>query len=187
MHRKPKNLKLERINRDSIKEAEEIGHKYCRWIEDNKRSVNWEGEPSAPSVLNDRQVDCWRTLFILADAAGEKWSEMARKASLKLSNISDVEDSVNVRLLLDIANEFSGYEKVTADEIRIRLNSCSHLDWQNYGYKGLSSVVVGRKLNQLGIKAYRTNKERFYRMKDILDLAANYGKEDLEEEEKNDV
>jgi hypothetical protein len=186
MHRKPKNLKLERINRDSIKEAEEIGRKYCKWIEDNKGSVNWEGEPSAPSVLDDRQVDCWRTLFLLADAAGEKWSEMARKASLKLSDVSDVEDNVNVRLLLDIANEFEGFEKVTADDIRIRLNNCPHLDWGSYGRNGLSSVVIGRKLKQLGIKAYRTKRERIYWMDDIRKLAANYVKEDCGEGEKND-
>ena len=186
MHRRPKNVELMRINRAALKEAGEIGQKYCRWIEDNKGNINFEADPEAPAVLNDRQVDCWRTLFILADAAGKEWSEKARKASVRLSVMSDAEDTVNVRLLLDIAREFWGYDKVTADDIRIALNNCARLEWENYGRNGLTSVVIGRKLKQLGIKAYRTNKERYYKMEEIKALAANYMKEEDEEEDSGE-
>jgi hypothetical protein len=178
MHRKPKQIKLPRINQ-GLAEAEEIAKKYSRWMQDNAKDINFDAEPFVPDTLDDRQADCWRALFVIADVAGEKWPQLARQAATALSCISDVEDNVNVRLLLDIARIFEHRTEVSASEIASVLNDTPDLEWSHFGGRGLSAVAVGRRLKNLGVTAKRTKAVNVYSMDAIKALAANYARDEL--------
>jgi hypothetical protein len=179
LHRKPKDIDLKPLA-EGIDEAEEIGRKYCRWITDNIENLDFKTRPSMPRVLDDRQRDCWCALFILADAAGGHWPQTARQAAIVLAGCSDEEDNINVRLLLDIANTFKDRADVSATEIVAYLNNDPNMDWGRYGRHGLSPVIVGRKLKQLGLNPCHTKIGNVYQMSDILALAAHYTRDSAE-------
>jgi len=186
MHRKPKHVKLPRISQ-ALPEAANIGRKYCRWMLDHAGEINFDADPPAPNELSDRQCDCWRPLFVLADAAGGDWPQAARRVAVSLSGGCDAEDNINVRLLLDIARLLGHKAEVSATEIAKTLNDDPNLEWGRFGGRGISAVTVGRRLKQLGLLARGAKNVNLYAMDAIRELAARYTPDASSASSANDV
>lgn len=86
----------------------EIRQQCQRWADDNIEALR-AADPSIPPGLHDRAADNWRSLFAIADAAGQNWSVDARKASLALSGQSE-DEAAGTQLLTDIRACFDRQE-----------------------------------------------------------------------------
>jgi hypothetical protein len=186
MHRKPKDVRLPRLNQGLV-EAANIGRKYARWMLDHAGKINFDADPPAPDELSDRQCDCWRPLFLLADAAGGDWPQAARRAAVVLSGGCDAEDNLNIRLLLDIARLLGHKAEVSASEIAKTLNDDPNLEWGRFGGRGISPVTVGRRLKQLGIRPRGSKNVNLYAMDAIRELATRYTPDTSSASSANDV
>ena len=64
--------------------------------------------PEMPAGIEDRTADAWEPLLTVADLAGGKWPDLARKSAVALvaAAVSDVPQSLNIRLLLDLRTIF---------------------------------------------------------------------------------
>jgi putative DNA primase/helicase len=77
-----------------------------RWTRDNFRALA-ASDPEIPGVLNDRAADNWRPLIAIADLAGGRWPEAARKSAVALSGTTE-NDSADIGLLHDVRWIFDG-------------------------------------------------------------------------------
>lgn len=98
-----------------------------------------KGRPLMPEGVRDRAADIWTPLFAVADAAGEDWSERARRAAVALmGNANDADASVGIRLLADLReamHELGDPPRVLTAELLERLLAWDDSQWRHYPYK----------------------------------------------------
>jgi len=61
-----------------------------------------DARPTIPEQLNDRQADICEPLLAIADAAGDKWPERARRALIELCATQQEDEDLGMKLLHDI-------------------------------------------------------------------------------------
>ena len=76
---------------------DELARQAARWAEDNAEVLG-EADPEMPARVYNRMADNFRPLFAVADLAGGKWPDRARKAAVEL--LGDGEDAASVKVLL---------------------------------------------------------------------------------------
>ena len=85
---------------------DELRRRALRWATDNGEKLDGV-EPDMPPGFDNRLGDNWELLLAIADFAGDEWPSKARKAAVKLSNVSEA-SSMGVQLLADIKAIFDG-------------------------------------------------------------------------------
>lgn len=90
-----------------------------------------------PGTLNDRAADIWPPLITIADLAGGKRPDIARRAALELSADTE-DDSINVKLLAACRAYFTEHpaDRVLSKELLAFLNDQEEEPWRT------SSTVV---------------------------------------------
>jgi hypothetical protein len=112
-------------------------------------------KPDKLPELDARRNEIWRILFKIADLAGGRWPEAARRAAVELSGGERRNDeaSLGVKLLADIRDLF--LEEKMACKARVEaLNGLEESPWG--GWKdgaGLTTRLLGWKLTPYGIHA----------------------------------
>jgi hypothetical protein len=82
--------------------AQALGKRVAAWA-DSVRKAALDYWPEMPDGVEDRDADRWEALIAVADLAGGRWPELARKAVLvDVADKSDEKESLGVLLLTDI-------------------------------------------------------------------------------------
>lgn len=134
---------------------------------------------SVPDMpVEDRAADTWEPLMAVADAAGGRWPQLARRACVALvegAEESDEERSLDVRLLTDIRRIFT--EKDTlflpSHELVDALKLTTDSPWCDFGY---TPSKLARRLGLFGVKPGHNAEKtvRGYRLESFHDAFERY-------------
>ncbi len=125
-----------------------------------------------PDGITDRAADVWEPLILVGDAAGPRWSERVRSASLALSGQSRaIAESLGIRLLADLRAVFAGRPHVSTSDLLDALNVLDESPWGDLRGKPLDARGLSRRLSRYGVKP------RTVRIGDTV--AKGYAAEDL--------
>jgi putative DNA primase/helicase len=153
MRRKKAEEKVERLRESRLMRTnEELRRKCVRWAEDNLGALE-QADPSMPETMNDREADCWRPLFAIADRVGGVWPERVRVAACAMAE--DGKDmSVTVQLLADIHSIFGTPQKLTSEALVKELAEMEDRPWAEWGKSGkpISKIQLAGLLKPFGIK-----------------------------------
>lgn len=105
MRRRKPEEEVERLRADRDMGFSDIKSMIARWILDNKVNI-LKCDPSIPSNLNDRQADCWRELFKIADTIGGEWPSQIRNDAIRTCQDTDEDTDTKTLLLEDIRSYF---------------------------------------------------------------------------------
>lgn len=105
MRRRKPEEEVERLRADRDMGFSDIKSKIARWILDNKANI-LKCDPCIPSNLNDRQADCWRELFKIADTIGGEWPSQIRNDAIRTCQDTDEDTDTKILLLEDIRSYF---------------------------------------------------------------------------------
>jgi hypothetical protein len=127
----PVRLEVEKV-------ASVIRSKIVRWIDDQLAGGTFDRRPEFPPGLGDRMRDCWRPLFVIANAAGGAWPERIRDAAISLSVKVTVDDDDEIGALLeDLRAYFEAAERTEADlewsttsALLLHLTELDHRPWK---------------------------------------------------------
>jgi hypothetical protein len=100
MQRKRPEEVCERLKKLTKEQALILRRKCARVVADNAEVIA-SMEPTAPDELNDRAVDIWEPLLVLAELAGNGWVERAHRAAASLC-VTAQERSPTGALLVDL-------------------------------------------------------------------------------------
>ena len=138
--------------------------------------------------LNDRQMDAWDSLLVIADAAGGDWPTRARAAALALSDDDDEEDptqsTIEARAVRDCYAAWdSGATFMPAQQLVDRMREMLDAPWALMGSGGLSTVALGRMLATYHVHSVREYVEktrvRGFRLADVERACIHYGLADV--------
>jgi len=90
-------------------------------------------EANVPAELPDRAADAWEPLLAIADAAGQGWPARARRAAIILHANREQDDSLGLRLLVDIKVVFAAraIERIATTELIAELKADEEGPWLN--------------------------------------------------------
>ncbi|WP_396190106.1 DUF3631 domain-containing protein, partial [Flavobacterium sp.] len=100
LRRKMPHESVERLRHAEPELFDEIRSKISRSVNDHRELIR-RCKPEIPHVLHDRAQDNWEPLLGIAEVSGERWAQLARKASISLTGVTD-SSSVGNELLADI-------------------------------------------------------------------------------------
>ena len=130
-----------------------LARQCARWAEDNLPALR-NADPKIPSGLHDRAADNWTLMFSIADAAGGRWPETARRIALSLSGEED--SSTRVRLLADIRDIFEreGRDRLPSVAICDALARMEDRPWPEWKKTGrpITTAALARQLAHFKIK-----------------------------------
>ena len=84
LRRKAQSERVTELRADRLQHLAPLSQKAARFAADNTIRLH-ATEPGLPDELYGRTADNWRPLIAIADAAGGKWPERARKIAIELS------------------------------------------------------------------------------------------------------
>jgi Protein of unknown function (DUF3631)/Bifunctional DNA primase/polymerase, N-terminal len=166
MRRKLRTERVERLRRRDNEEHARLRQQCLRWANDNSSALA-KAPPAVLDTLNDRALDFWEPLLVIANLVGGEWPEAARKAALALSGDGE-DDSTNILLLRDLQWLFDGKpetqddgsvqrEYEPADRLFSRtiveeLAKLSMSPWAGWHHgKGLSQHDLAKALKDFGV------------------------------------
>jgi hypothetical protein len=161
---------------------DDLKRKCARFVADHAGAIR-AADPQIPDGLNDRAVDSWIPLLILADLAGGHWPETTRRAALELSGDADADSGdTRTQLLADIGAVFaqSCATRMASTDVCDRLAEIEGRPWAEYGRTGKPITPNGLAylLRDFGImpRNVRTGKEQTkgYHLSDFEDVFARY-------------
>ncbi len=180
MRRKQKGDQVCRFRRDHVVgELEPLQRMAARWVQDNSATIA-DSEPEMPTELNDREQDCWRKLFAIADLVGGDWPERARSSALILSTNDEAENSEGVQLLADLEELFRsrGAERLTSAEIVEELGKMEERPWPEFDKDPITTRQLAMVLAPFEIRPdqfrLNGNKVRGYVRSDFEDSFGRY-------------
>ena len=105
----------------------------ARWAADHMARLS-ELEPDLPASLHDRAADNWEPLLAIADLAGERWPETARRVAVALSGSEQDEGSYKTMLLADIKVVFAarGADRLPSAELCKALHDMEERPWSEW-------------------------------------------------------
>lgn len=198
-----RRIATEPVERWRDAESAAITHlppKLLRWATDHHSELR-DAMPSLPAELHDRAADNFEPLFAIADAAGGKWPDKARKAATMLTDTSDNDASAGVMLLTDMRELFDPENPdetmedvnptqeqhlkegwTTSHDLIDILHKMEDRPWPEWGRarKPISQVQVGRLLTPFGIKSKKLRRlgitpgTRGYTLDDLREAFARY-------------
>ncbi|MGY3575500.1 DUF3631 domain-containing protein [Bradyrhizobium sp. USDA 4504] len=124
--------------------------------------------PEMPAGVTDRAAECWEPLLLVAEAAGGKWPELARKAAVHFVQGGKAETmSDGVELLADIREAFGADGRLWTDTLLQRLHDRPESRWKNIGHgrslddRGLAKRLKGYGIKSCDVKISGTNKKGY--------------------------
>ena len=180
MRRKAPAEEVERLRLDRF-DVRELCRKAARWAADNGSELR-VADPELPESLDDRAADNWRPLVAIADRAGGRWPERARKAAgLLAGNGDDNSASARIMLLGDLRELFAerGVDRLPSSEIVGALVEREERPWPEYRrgkpitVRQVASLLQGFEIRprQLRVGA---SKFRGYRKSDLVETWKRY-------------
>ena len=129
MQRKTAQEKCERLRDLDLNLITTVRRQCLRFVMDHREEIA-QARPVMPVQLNDREADCWEPLFVIADLAGGRWPELARKAAVGLTE-SARENNPFGSLLLDIWVIYlaSGLDRMFSRTLAESLNGFGDRPW----------------------------------------------------------
>lgn len=198
LRRKLPDESVERLRHADGRVFLDIKSKLLRYEGDKGKQIGL-ARPKLPETLNDRAQDNWEPLFAIADDAGGKWPEKARKAALKLSGETESTMSAATELLVDIREIIeggNGFPQIPTHELLAKLNADDLKRWATimHGQQPMTPRKLAEMLKAFGI---RPKNIRFlgavskgYEAKDFKDVFDRYlsssSSEDATELQSND-
>ncbi len=143
-------------------------------------SVLSSADPNMPDGLTDRAADIWEPLLAIADLAEGEWPERARQAALEIVDGRVVQDqSVGVRLLLDVRTVLDGHQRISSADLVSKLNELEESSWGGWhDGKGITQRELANRLNGYDIssKTIRIDERtpKGYESEDFADAFARY-------------
>jgi hypothetical protein len=136
-------------------------------------------EPEMPVGVVDRAAECWEPLLIIADAAGGKWSNLARKAAAFFVQVGRNEaQSSGVELLEHIREAFEEKDRLSTDSLLERLVGRPESPWKDIHGRVLDDRGLARRLRGFGIRSTKirigTSTARGYRAEQFHDAWRRY-------------
>jgi hypothetical protein len=129
-----------------------------RWAADHLATLA-KADPAMRVGMNNRLADNWRPLLAVADLAGGKWPESARRAAVELSRPDDRESS-RILLLADLHELFERQPSsvLFTREIIAALATRDDRPWSEWGKGGkpISGRQVAALLKPFKIKTNAT-------------------------------
>ena len=113
MRRKLRTERVERLRRRDNEEHARLRQQCLRWANHNTATLA-KAPPLDAEKLNDRALDFWEPLFIIADLVGGEWPKQARDAAIALSGDGE-DDSTNILLLRDLHWLYDGKPETQDD------------------------------------------------------------------------
>lgn len=130
----------------------ELNRKLARLAADHAGMLA-SATPALPDGLHDRAKDNWEPLLAIADLAGGKWPELARKAAVALSG--DPADSAGTMLLTDVRATFAELhlDRISSAALCERLAALEDRPWPEWGHsqKPITARQVARLLAPYGV------------------------------------
>src|SRR5262249_10235286 len=131
-------------------EHAKLRQKCRRWAEDNFDALKAAPEMVATG-LNDRAVDCWEPLLIIAKQAAGEWLGRALYAAKVLSGEHD-QPSISVELLADICKAFGSDDAMRTTDLLKELTSDPERPWVEWrNGKPITPKQLGPLLRPFGI------------------------------------
>jgi Protein of unknown function (DUF3631) len=150
MRRKLRTDKVERLRRRDNGDFARLRQQCLRWANDNAKALE-EAQPEVDDRLNDRALDFWEPLFIIADRIGGSWPQLARQAAYALNGIED-EDGAKDEVLRDIRLAFGDDEVIRSTDLVAKLTADPERPWAEWKRgKPLSQKQLGGLLRPFGI------------------------------------
>jgi hypothetical protein len=155
MERKPRGVRLERLNRDRLNEIKSLAQKIVPWVNDNLDLLK-KADPKIPEEFDDRAADNWRPLLAIADAAGGYWPQRARESAAALSQSRAEKDgSIGTMLLTDIRDIFEQRrtDRLGSEELCNELGEMQIRPWGEWSRgKPITPTKLARLLDPFKIK-----------------------------------
>lgn len=141
-----------------------------KWAAEYRLDGNY---PDMPTGVEDRAADVWEPLLAIADAADDQWTYRARVAAVALvAQGKDRDQSLGVRLLMDLHTIFDSDDKLPTKTILQRLNDLEEAPWGDLRGKALDSRRLAYYLRRYDVhsRTIRISKK---------DTPKGYAREDL--------
>ena len=127
-----------------------------KWINEVTR------QPWYPPGIVDRRADCWESLLLVGEWAGDGWADRARQAATYFATIDNIasDQSVGITLLVDIAEVWpSGQDNVFTKDLVSRLGALDESPWGEWWLDSDGRPTTGapnrlaRELKHYGIRS----------------------------------
>ncbi|HXN71357.1 MAG TPA: DUF3631 domain-containing protein [Candidatus Acidoferrales bacterium] len=146
---------VERFRRREIdSEAARLRQNIATWSGLNAEKLS-DARPTLPDALTDRQQDGAEPLLAIADAAGEEWPQIARRALIQLcSEAQACDESIGKLLLTDISQVFEalGADRLSSAGLASELAGIEISPWSEWSHgKPLTPARLARLLSPYGI------------------------------------
>jgi hypothetical protein len=151
MRRKTSGEIVERLRRRDNDEHANLRQKCRRWADDNVEALKTAPEMVIPG-LDDRGVDCWEPLLIIAKQAGGEWLDRALYAAKVLSREHNQAPSIGIELLADIRKAFGSDDAMRSADLVKELTSDPERPWVEWRHgKPLTPKQLATLLRPFGI------------------------------------
>lgn len=152
LRRKLPHESVERLRHAEPELFDEIRAKISRCVNDHRELIR-RCKPEIPNVLHDRAQDNWEPLLGIAEVSGERWAQLARKAAISLTGVTD-SASVGNELLADIQEVIEQKRLIKiplADLIRFLCDD-DEKNWATYNRgKPIAPRQLSKRLKDYGI------------------------------------
>lgn len=155
MRRKLTGEKVERIRYAEPNLFGNYQSKLARFAKDANDVIK-NAKPALPDELNDRAQDNWEPIFAIADYAGGKWSDLARKTALHISGLENESTSLSTELLEDIKDIFDGknLNRIRSTKLIDYLIENDESPWATYNRgKPIAPRQLSKRLKEYNIKS----------------------------------
>ena len=180
LRRKLATEKVENIHLANEDELSVIRQKLKRWYQDSFEQYR-EARPKRIEGINDRAADNWQPLQSIAELAGKEWPQLCRLAAIQLSGIEEEAPSINVELLMDIADIFhdKGATKIFSLDLIEALCQNEEKAWATWNRgKPITPHQVSKKLADFKIKPddvrIGVTHKKGYKLQDINEALIRY-------------
>ena len=150
MHRKTQAEACERLK---FLDATALKRQCTRFAADHADAIA-AAEPVIPDGLANRAADVWEPLLAIADLAGGRWPDLARKAALALTTAARGRNPI-ASLLLDILLLFVEYEaeRIFSRDLVTCLNATPGRPWDELRKgRAIDEIWLARQLRPYGIQ-----------------------------------
>ena len=157
LRRKLPHERVDRLRHAKPEHFKILTRKLARFLTDAGDAIE-HARPALPDSLNDRAQDNWEPLLAIADHAGREWSDLARKAALRLSGTAQESVSLSTELLADIKEIFIEHkdpvDRISTVRLLELLNGDDLKPWVTYNRgKPMTPRQLAHRLKEYGIKS----------------------------------
>jgi hypothetical protein len=136
-------------------QCEELQAKSLRWVNDNEQTLR-ATHPALPPMLQNRNADKWRPLFVIAELAGAPWPDrVLQAASHAIALSSDDDEPLGTQLLFDIRDMIQRVQTpiMETSEMLIGLNDADDRPWKSLrNGKSMDAKKLSDLLRPFGIR-----------------------------------